>query len=77
MAAKFGNAAMFGAGATFGGDMVRIGGAGFFLFGGVSQEELHLSIIPFQPFSLETGLGSNNSKFLSEELIANYPLTDR
>jgi hypothetical protein len=57
--------------------MVRIGGAGFFLFGGVSREELLLSISHFKTFSLETGPRSNNSKFPSEEVIANSPLTNR
>jgi hypothetical protein len=46
---------------------------------GVSQEELHL-FIPFKSFSLETSalktcLGSNNSKSLPEEVIANSLLS--
>jgi hypothetical protein len=45
---------------------VRIWGALCFLFGNVSSG-----------VTLETFLGSNNSKTLPEEVIANSPLTDR
>jgi hypothetical protein len=59
-------------------DMVRIGGALFFLFGNVSRGVTLEALSPLIFSSaLETFLGRNNSKTLPEEVIANSPLTDR
>jgi len=59
---------------TFG----RMGGALFFLFGNVSGRVTIETLSPLIFSSaLETFLGSNNSKPLPEEVIANSPLTDR